>query len=272
METTPKFTLANARACLEASALAYDRCEINTRLAHARVVDYGEARILAFRGSASVRDFLTDGRCVRTRIGAGEEVHSGFLDALISIQKEIIEVGRCNRTLFVTGHSLGGALALLAAQVLERAGVLVMGVYTFGGPRVGNGAWARGYDGGSHFPVGGQCSLFVNNTKSRELTPTQFPLGRRTWRIVNEEDIVTRLPGWLMGYRHCGREVFLSSFGSMHIEPGLWVKLFSDIAGTYLDWKRGRLAQLKDHGCAGYATRMERLTRYDLPDHEGVML
>ncbi|HSU67742.1 MAG TPA: lipase family protein, partial [Tepidisphaeraceae bacterium] len=39
---------------------------------------------------------------------------------------------------WVTGHSLGGAMATLAALRLATEGLDVRGVYTFGSPRVGN--------------------------------------------------------------------------------------------------------------------------------------
>jgi hypothetical protein len=113
---------------------------------------------------------------------------------------------------------------------MARAGLPVSAVYTFGGPRVGNAAWAANYD-----------SL----------------LGYRTFRIVNEEDIVPRVPGYLMGYRHVGSEVFFDSAGGMRLNPPLWVKVLSDIWGTYRDWKVGKIAQLADHNVSIYEDRLK---------------
>ena len=232
MVDSPKFCLSNARVCAEASAYAYAKpCGLQSALAHAAILDCQNARVIAFRGSMTAQDWLTDFECARTKTGGGEEIHHGFLDAIISLGQDLIARAAWSQPpLFVTGHSLGGALALLAAQLLERGGQPVAAVYTFGGPRVGNGAFAAGYDA---------------------------RLGDRTYRVVNEEDIVPRVPGWLMGYRHVGQEIFLPSIGGMKTNPSVWGKMVSDVVGTYLDWKRGRIAQLADHAIARYQARLQ---------------
>lgn len=52
-----------------------------------------------------------------------------------------------NYSIYVTGHSLGAALAILCAADLVVVGKLpVAGVYTFGGPRVGNLAFSQWYN------------------------------------------------------------------------------------------------------------------------------
>lgn len=53
-----------------------------------------------------------------------------------------------SKPVIYAGHSLGGALAMVAAahQQLAIPGS-VGAVYTFGGPRVGDAAWATAYDG-----------------------------------------------------------------------------------------------------------------------------
>lgn len=53
--------------------------------------------------------------------------------------------------LLLVGHSLGGALAQLAAHDIATAGAkqgltVRLGCYTFGAPRVGNHAFAREYN------------------------------------------------------------------------------------------------------------------------------
>ena len=51
----------------------------------------------------------------------------------------MVEHGGKNKKVFVTGHSLGGAMAVLCAYRLqEKAKIDVYGVYTYGCPRVGN--------------------------------------------------------------------------------------------------------------------------------------
>jgi hypothetical protein len=70
----------------------------------------------------------------------GGKAHLGFTDLLDKvwnpIQSEVhVQLGS-DRELYLTGHSQGGALATLAAYRLQKAGVPVNAVYTFGSPRV----------------------------------------------------------------------------------------------------------------------------------------
>jgi len=74
--------------------------------------------------------------------GLAAQVHRGFQRALdrqwINIAKCVAEYRRDHpkAEICFTGHSLGGALAILASSRLSDANI---SVYTFGGPRVGNG-------------------------------------------------------------------------------------------------------------------------------------
>ncbi|NCY02467.1 MAG: lipase family protein [Planctomycetia bacterium] len=75
--------------------------------------------------------------------GVGARFHKGFVDAIAAIWEPLstaveAEVKRCDRPVWITGHSLGGALALLAAWLLKRKFVPVHEVCTFGAPMIGN--------------------------------------------------------------------------------------------------------------------------------------
>ena len=123
---TDKFSLVNARACAEASGYVYaNPCRIVTDLAHASILEGPQKEtVIAFRGSVDIRDWLTDFEFRRTACPFGE-THHGFFDAILSIQGQIITAlqsplsvvsGQLSRPpLFLTGHSLGGALAMLMA-------------------------------------------------------------------------------------------------------------------------------------------------------------
>uniref|UniRef100_K3Y5G4 C2 domain-containing protein n=1 Tax=Setaria italica TaxID=4555 RepID=K3Y5G4_SETIT len=86
---------------------------------------------------------------------------------------------------YVTGHSLGGALATLLALELSSSqmaknGVIFVTMYNFGSPRVGNRRFAEVY-----------------NAKVKD-----------SWRIVNHRDIIPTVPR-LMGYCHVEAPVYL---------------------------------------------------------------
>ena len=144
--------------------------------------------VLAFRGTEKkVSDWLTDARCVPAVQGEAR-VHTGFLEAFTAARddtgrnvKEVVEniLARPDARdgaggplpLFITGHSLGGALALLATRLV--APDVNGACYTFGAPRVGNYEYFR----------------FVR-------TPV--------YRVVNSADVVPRVPPGAFMTVFCG--------------------------------------------------------------------
>ena len=101
---------------------------------------------LAFRGTEtdSLTDMKTDMEAQTTPCDTGGKVHTGFKDAFEQVEKDIqetLDTREYRETpLFITGHSLGGALATIAVKRLSHAGG-VAGCYTFGSPKVGDDEW-----------------------------------------------------------------------------------------------------------------------------------
>ncbi len=129
------------------------------------------------------------------------EVHRGFKEALDGVWRDIeTELAKLDCPIYITGHSLGAALATLAAARLP-AGCDLKAVYTFASPLVGNQAFA---DSLAHVPI---------------------------FRVVNGEDIVTKLPPEEFGFAHAGQEQPLNSPGSFWswLTPGRWF-LFKPLA------------------------------------------
>lgn len=107
---------------------------------------------------------------------SGYGVHLGFLLAFESIREQIeISVGDYLsgeiRTVFIAGHSLGGALAVHAATYFQHSfGSRVrVRLYTFGQPRVGDDMWSSTYHG--HFQ-------YIRVRNNRDIVPT-IPIS--TW-------------------------------------------------------------------------------------------
>lgn len=105
--------------------------------------------ILAFRGTeASLKDIKADISASLTEVdirGVKVEIHSGYYNQFISLQAAI-QVGLKDKRikdyqLFITGHSLGGALAITATKFL--ASDITGACYTFGSPPVGTAEFAR---------------------------------------------------------------------------------------------------------------------------------
>jgi hypothetical protein len=120
--------------------------------------------------------------------GVGARFHRGFMTALADIWDPVCaavqaELQKKERPLWVTGHSLGGALALLASWRFLRKTLDVYRVYTFGGPMVGNDAAVKAFD--------------------RELEG-------KVYRFVHGPDLVPKLPTVSLVanvYGHCLNEV-----------------------------------------------------------------
>jgi triacylglycerol lipase len=124
--------------------------------------------------------------------GVGARFHRGFMDALQMIWEPLSAAldqatKAKERPLWVTGHSLGGALALLAAWRLQRNFVDVHEIVTFGAPMIGNDATAKAFE--------------------KEFSGKIF-------RYVDLNDVVPHLPSVSLlanAYMHCLNEVALSA-------------------------------------------------------------
>lgn len=141
-----------------------------------------EVVVLSFRGSEKkVADWLRDLTLVSYDTGEGRygKVHKGFYDGFKVVESQVLAyleaAGASKKTLHITGHSLGGAIAVIAAAELRGrypdAGICV---HTFGQPKVGREELAAFY---------------------------RQHLNGRFFRFRNNDDIVTRIPP---NYSHFG--------------------------------------------------------------------
>ena len=135
--------------------------------------------VLAFRGTETSKkqDVMIDAKAMRVSVLEGR-VHTGFRIAYDSVAKEIEEsvLKLKDLPLYITGHSLGAALATVATQRLEhnpRIREIIAACYTFGSPRVGD----------KHYDIEFKSPIY---------------------RVVNTTDVVTVIPLLAMGYIHIG--------------------------------------------------------------------
>lgn len=102
--------------------------------------DSDKMAVLSFRGTEKEdpRDVITDLNAGFYRDENGTKIHNGFYRAFELVKKDImdatVKVKDC--ALYITGHSLGGALALIATRALNFDNLAAC--YTFGSPKVGN--------------------------------------------------------------------------------------------------------------------------------------
>jgi hypothetical protein len=179
--------------------------------------------------------------------GVGARFHRGFLEALADIWDPLFAavdeaMKAKERPLWITGHSLGGALALMAAWRLQQAFITVHQVYTFGAPMIGNVAAAAAF---------------------------KADFDNKIFRYVDEEDVVPLLPAFSLvanAYGHCLSEVALgavaaeSSGGSaLGVFRSLGAKVSDEIMhATLLDdlWKQAQ-ARIGRHMIANYHARID---------------
>jgi Lipase (class 3) len=218
------------------------------------------AIVVAFRGSKSPRDFIQDAKFRQVELLWSNDnytarVHEGFLEdfeaitvAVISQVKALLggaAASPCQPKIFITGHSLGGALAILCALEFCRQKIPVAAVYTFGQPRVGNIIFAKIYD---------QTAV----TASSPLVPLApgshdaVTLRDLTFRIVNQNDIVPRLPWVLREYWHCGQEIFLPVGSGWWENPSCTLKCLSDLIGLYGAYRHRDDVLIAEHYLKSY--------------------
>jgi len=148
--------------------------------------------------------------------GVAARWHDGFMRALASIWDPVVgavqaERQKNDRPVWITGHSLGGALALLAAWRFKRKVVPIHQIYTFGAPMVGNAETAAALD--------------------RELP-------ERVFRYVNDQDPVPQLPTLSLlanGYRHSQKEILLGAAAAASAGAVTAVQFFQSWAGKTAD-------------------------------------
>lgn len=137
------------------------------------LIESEQCAVLAFRGSSSMVDWVADfiaQQTVYRPVKHAGQTHKGFTDIYMSARDQVHALlGQLppDKPLFITGHSLGGALATLAAlDIARNTPFIAPVVYTFGAPRVGDPKFVQAY----------------NYSVSAH------------WRFQNEFDIVPHLP------------------------------------------------------------------------------
>lgn len=161
------------------------------------VLIHQETAVVVFRGTDNKVDWLVNmtATSVPTENGL---IHRGFHDAYkasdagtpLKPQVDKVLAEHSIKKVWISGHSLGGALALVAADdLLSQGAIEIAGVMTFGQPAVAKSELANHLD---------------------------LQLLGRYARFVNHDDIVPRIP---ITYEPCGRLVWFTDTGLKRSEP-----------------------------------------------------
>lgn len=184
----------------------------------------------AFRGTepSKLNDVMADLNVIKGAAKAGGKVHSGFQQEVNDLWMDILaeiehnDQLKVRKDVYMTGHSLGAAMATIAAtryQPIE--------LFTFGSPRVGG-------------------SKFIRNIKCPHL------------RFMNNNDIVCRIPPAWLGFRHHGDMIYFNSEGVKQDKP-TWKDLFKGVLNSWKRWKF--FDGIVDHGMPNYVKAITKLSK-----------
>ena len=191
----------------------------------------GRDRVIVFRGTDSLQDWLTNLKASKSSFPAGGSVHTGFLDGWRLVQDHVFSVAaRCTGDIYLAGHSLGGALAVICALDLAYNGTMAKQVATFGAPRAGNQSFCDAYSASG--------------------------LSAVTTRVTRQGDLVPLMPFAHWGFRHEDADwIHVLPDGTLNGKPGL----FSQWVGTAKAWTVyratnlfGKAASLEFHDMRGH--------------------
>lgn len=164
----------------------FQQCEfISVDDTQAFIAWTGDLVLIAFRGTESIGDWLIDLNILSSTRPYGV-VHRGFLGAFQVVEQRLRQLlgGLAGRRLLLTGHSLGGALATVAAAELPST-FKAAAIYTYGQPAVGKGDFT---------------SFFSHN------------FAGAFHRFVNDDDIVPQVPPT---FAHVGNLIHFDANGNI---------------------------------------------------------
>lgn len=193
--------------------------------------------VIACRGTQPTQfsDIQADLKAYPVIAETVSRVHHGFKtevdDLWPMIIKDLTKKTDTKKALWFCGHSLGAAMAvIMSSRCLHLEDVPdPEELYTFGCPRVG---WP------------GYCSS----------------LGVTHHRWVNNNDVVTRVPLTIMGYRHHGTEHYLNTWGNIRKVHG-WQRTKDRFRGMWRGIKKGKIDNFSDHSIDQYEMHIKKATK-----------
>ena len=104
------------------------------------------ATVIAIAGTQDLEDAWKDAKVTREKYMKRFEVHRGFYGEYQLVWPTVRQNLSYNKPVYVTGHSLGGAIATLLATSIKNNYDISPIVATFGSPTVGEPAYAAFFD------------------------------------------------------------------------------------------------------------------------------
>ena len=240
--------MSNVHKFAKASAIAYkdnaNKEFIEMGYTVVQFVDYKGAQCyllesqtdmaLVFRGTepGEFSDIKADLNAIQrdSKTGKGD-VHSGFATEVDKIFEKLRLPDMIQKDFYIAGHSLGAAMATICANRLQEK-YNIKCIYTYGSPRAGD-------------------SKFVKGLKVPH------------YRVKNNNDLVTKVPFWIMGYRHHGKLVYINYYGNVRkLTP--WQRFKDQWRGRFRAWGKGQLFDgAYDHSIGEYERKLKNVVLSD---------
>jgi triacylglycerol lipase len=211
---------------------------VSKNSAQAVLVEHEDYFCFAFRGTDEKTDWLDNLNMFPERALFGE-FHRGFWNSVGDVWEPLYKryldlnpKGAKRRPIFLTGHSLGGAMATVAAARLIQMDSPFVSTYTFGQPR----------------SMTLETSRIFNQSAMN-----------RFFRFQNNNDIVTRMPSRIMSYSHVGTYLYISEDEKIYNDPGFWFRFIDSVEGARKSFEEiGRLDAVLDHNMDLYLNAVKK--------------
>ena len=190
--------------------------------------------VIACRGTQpnEFNDIKADLKAIPVVSETVSRVHQGFkkeVDELWPmVLEDLVRKQNSDKDVWFTGHSLGAAMTTIMASRCFHDTLIPdpQEVYTYGSPKVG---WKK----------------YCNS------------LGCIHHRWVNNNDIVTRVPLAIMGYKHHGTEHYMNAYG-MERKLTYWQRIKDRCRGIWMGLKQGSVDSFSDHSMINYISNIKK--------------
>jgi len=186
-----------------------------------------DTHVLSFRGTEVTEpsDILADLKAGKNIEAIGGKIHVGFKGEINKLWPAIEKAVSNIDSLYVAGHSLGAAMATIAAGRMQSK---VLALITFGSPRVGNKEYVN--------------SLTVKH-----------------YRVQNNCDDVTKVPFRLMGFAHHGTHIYMNYYGAFrNLTP--WQQIKDMVRSRVKAYTKGqKFLGAYDHMMDSYIAKLGKL-------------
>ena len=188
--------------------------------------DMNGMHVLSFRGTevSEPSDILADLKAGKNIEAIGGKIHVGFKGEINKLWPAIEKAVANIDSLYVTGHSLGAAMATIASGRMQSK---VRALVTFGSPKVGNKEYVN-------------CLTFTH------------------YRVQNNCDDVTKVPFSLMGFKHHGIHKYLNYYGFFRVLTP-WQRVKDMVRSRAKAYTKGqKFLGVYDHMMANYIAKLEK--------------